>query len=89
MKVSSNVSAARDAVSGFAEIDVQGNGQQVSLGSSNISSMKDGAIVANKMLACVFELIAGVKVQAESVTALATEIEERDSRDAGSLAGRP
>lgn len=89
MKLSSNVAAVQDAVSGFAEIDLGGDAQQASLGSSNISSMKDGTIVANKVLTCISELVSGVKGQADKVTALATEIEERDSQDAGSFAGKP
>jgi hypothetical protein len=45
--------------------------------------MQDGAIVANKLLQCVSELASGVKGQANQVTALAMEIEDRDKQDAG------
>jgi hypothetical protein len=89
VKLSSNIGAAQDAVSGFTEIDLGGGGQQVSLGSSNISSMHDGAKVANKVLKSISDLVSAVKKQANNVTALATEIEERDHRDAGSWGGKP
>ena len=42
MKLSSSVSAAHDAVSGFVKNRCEGQGQQVSRGSSNISSMGGG-----------------------------------------------
>ncbi|MFJ3393365.1 hypothetical protein [Leifsonia aquatica] len=83
MKLSSSVGAAQAAASGFAAIESGGGGQQVNLVSSNISSMQDGARVANRILSAVSELVAAVKSQAESVTALASEIEERDTLDAG------
>lgn len=83
MKIASNIGAAQDAASGFAGIDLGGKGQQVSLGSSNISSMQDGTRVANRILECISELASGVKTQATHVTALASDIEERDRLDAG------
>lgn len=85
MKVASNLGAAQDAVSGFAAIDPGGSGQQVALGSSNVSSMQDGAIVANKLLQCISDLALAVKGQAKNVTALAMEIEDRDKQDAAQL----
>jgi hypothetical protein len=85
LKVASNIGAAQEAVAGFARIDPGGSGQQVSLGSSKISSMHDGAIVANKLLQCISELASSVKGQAIKVTALATEIEDRDKQDASQL----
>jgi hypothetical protein len=89
VKLSSNVGAAHDAVSGFADVDLDGGGRQVSLGSSTIGSIHDGATVANTLLSSLSELVAGVKGQAGNVTSLATEIEQRDSRDAGSWSGKP
>ena len=85
MKVASNVGAAQEAVSGFAGIDPGQRGEQVALGSSTVASMQDGAIVANKLLQCISELASGVKQQANQVTALAAEIEDRDKQDAGRL----
>lgn len=83
MKVSSDVGAAQDAASGFATIDVVARPQQATLGTSNVSSMVDGTLVANSILDCISELVSGVKKQVGNVTALAMEIEERDNEDAG------
>ncbi|QNE37229.1 hypothetical protein [Leifsonia shinshuensis] len=83
MKVSSNVGAAQEAASGFAQVEVVGRAQQATVGTSNVSSTVDGATVANSILDSISELVSGVKKQAGNVTALATEIEERDSGDAG------
>ncbi|MEN2736825.1 hypothetical protein ABCS02_03450 [Microbacterium sp. X-17] len=88
MKVASNTAAAQAAVAGFANIEVDRTGQQVTLGSSNVASMKDGANVANGVLDSISALISGVKRQADGVTALATEIEARDKRDAASVGGK-
>lgn len=89
MKLSSNIVAAQDAVSGFAEIDLDSNGRHVSLRTSNVASMQDGANVANQLLKGASELVSAVKGQAANITALATEIEERDGRDAGSWGNKP
>lgn len=83
MKVSSSLGAAQDAVSGFTKLHVDRPGQQVAIGSSNVSSIVDGAKVANETLKNISELISGVKDEAGKVTALAAEIESRDGRDAG------
>lgn len=85
MKVTSNVGAAQDAVSGFAQIKVEGAGQKAALGSSNVASIQDGAQVANNVLGIISELLSGVKVQAANVPALALEIENRDRQDAQEL----
>ncbi|GAB3575481.1 hypothetical protein GCM10027406_07040 [Leifsonia lichenia] len=87
MKLSSNTGAAQSAVSGFADIDVDVKRHQVSLGSSNVLSMKNGANVSENVLSVVTELVSGVKRQATGVTALATEIEQRDKRDAAAVGG--
>lgn len=87
MKVASNTAAAQVAVAGFADIEVESVGQQVTLESSNVASMKEGASVANGVLESVSVFISGVKRQADGVTALASEIEARDTRDAASVGG--
>lgn len=63
-------------------MQVDDHGEHVVLGSSNVSGMQAGARVANETLKNVSELIAGVKGEAAKVTALAAQIESRDSRDA-------
>jgi hypothetical protein len=87
MKVASNTAAAQAAVAGFANIEVESDGQQATLGSSNVASMKEGASVANGVLDSISAFISGVKRQADGVTALASEIEARDKRDAASVGG--
>ena len=87
MKVASNTAAAEAAVSGFASIEIDGPGQQVSLGPSNIAGMQAGANVANEILNAIQELVTGVQGQASSVTALAVAIEDRDRSDAAGLGG--
>ena len=85
MKVSSNTGAAQSAVSGFAGIETDREGQQVSLGSSNISSMQAGATFSNRLLRDVSELISDVKAEADRVTVLALTIEARDINDASGM----
>lgn len=85
MRVASNTAAAEAAVSGFAGIEVDNTGQQVNLGSSNIGSMKDGAALSNKLLKDISEVAAGVKAEADRVTALASRIETQDQQDASSM----
>jgi hypothetical protein len=82
VKVSSDVGAAHDAVSGFVAMRVDDRGEHVAIGASNISGMQAGARIANETLKNVSELIAGAKSEAAKVAALAAKIESRDSRDA-------
>lgn len=89
MKVSSNTEAARAAISGFAYVYVDPQGQKVSLGSSNIKSMRDGAKLSNNLLQDISDLVAGVKAEAERVTELASKVETRDQQDATSMGMRP
>jgi hypothetical protein len=81
MKISSNVAAAQDAVTGFGGIDLGRVAQPVSLASSTVSSMQDGTIVANKVMSCIGDLLAEVRGQSSRITALAAEIESRDKQD--------
>lgn len=79
MRVSSSVSAAREAVSGFADMGVVGAGQQASVGSSTVAGMKRGVTFANSVASDVSELVSAVSAE---VVALASEIEARDVDDA-------
>ncbi|MEV8214519.1 hypothetical protein [Leifsonia sp. NPDC077715] len=85
MKVSSNIAAAKEAVAGFAALGRGERGQQATLTASNVSGMHDGARVANGIVNCVARLLSAAKGQADRVTALAVEIEERDKRDSRGL----
>ena len=88
MKVSSSVSAAHDAVSGFVTIRCEDQGRQVSLGSSTISCMRDGVGVAHQIMKDMSMMVSDLKSQAGRVTTLATEIEDRDNHDAGTWRAR-
>lgn len=85
MRIASDLGAARDAVSGFAGIQADSDGQQVSLGSSNIAGMKAGARLTNKLVRDVSTLVSGVKAEADRVAALASRIEARDEQDASGM----
>ena len=87
MRVSSSSAAAREAVSGFTGVRSDSRGEHVSVASSTVSSVREGARAANELLAHVSELVAGVKGHAGKVTTLAARIEARDSTDAGSWGG--
>ena len=87
MRVASSVDAAQDAVSGFAGVTLEGGGEQVSVGSSTVSSMKNGARFANKVVGDVSHFIAGVRAEADRVVALAKKVEARDKQDALRLGG--
>ncbi|WP_295124488.1 hypothetical protein [uncultured Leifsonia sp.] len=87
MKLSSDFGAAQRAVAGFTAIDPRRTADHVTLKATNISSTIDGTAIANKLVSCLTELTTGVKRQAGNVTALATELEERDNLDAGMWGG--
>lgn len=88
MKIASDLAAAHAAASGFAGIEADSEGQQVSLGSSNIAGMKAGAGLTNKLVRDVSTLVSGVKAEADRVTALASRIEARDQQDASGMRPR-
>lgn len=82
MKVASNIGAAHAAVSSFADIKTSARGQHAIVGSSTVTSMHDGARIANAVLTSISDLASLVRRQGGNVTALAAEIENRDRRDA-------
>jgi len=82
VKVSSDIGAAQDALAGFGDIELDGDGQQVSMPASNIASMKAAAKVANQIVPDIAELVYRVKFQADCIVSLASEIEKRDNGDA-------
>jgi hypothetical protein len=88
VKVSSSVSAARDAVSSFATVTVHKStaGQTTGAGSTTVASVHNGAKAADRVLEDVSTLISSVKEQAGKVTALAATMEARDALDARTLA---
>jgi hypothetical protein len=88
VRVSSSVSAARDAVEGFAAVNVDQHpaSQATTVGSATIASVLNGATAADRVLEDVATLISSVKEQAGKVTTLAATMEARDAHDAGALA---
>ena len=89
MKVSSNTSAAKEAVAGFAGIGRGQRARDATLTASTVPGMRDGAEVANAIVDCIDRLLVAVRAQAGRVTALATEIEERDAHDARRWGEKP
>lgn len=91
MRVASNVGVARDAVSGFAAVAVDGSTarQATGAGSTTVVSVHNAAKAADRLLEDISTLISDVKEQADKVAALAATMEARDTQDAGTLsAGR-
>lgn len=86
-KVSSSVDGARQAVALILDADINVAWQSVSLGSSNVSSMKDGVSVATGFQQKIDDFAKSVVKQAESVVGLAVAIEARDRSDASCLVG--
>lgn len=82
-KISSDISIAQLAVSGFDQLE-QSAGKQVHIGKSNIHGLKRGAEVCNQMLGDITNLSFSVKAQAHKFPELALLYEGRDNADARS-----
>ncbi|EHK9412182.1 hypothetical protein FKY78_14200 [Enterococcus faecalis] len=78
-KVASNQGAAQAAVSGIKNVSVSKN-TKCTLGESNISGMKKGVKVNNKMLNNLSKLVKCVNTQANKFPKLAAAIAARDSQ---------
>ena len=76
-KIASNEAVAQSAVSGIKNISVI-NSQSCFLNSSNISSMKDGVEVCNRLLVDLSDLVDCVKKQADKFPEIAAAISIRD-----------
>ncbi|EKJ3581580.1 TPA: hypothetical protein ACN1ND_000277 [Enterococcus faecalis] len=79
VKVASNQGAAQAAVSGISNVSVSG-GQKCRLGKSNISSIKKGSEIGNKMLNDLTKFVSSVNTQANKFPKLAAVIAARDSQ---------
>ncbi|EPI09172.1 hypothetical protein [Enterococcus faecalis] len=79
VKVTSNQGAAQAAVSGISNVSVSG-GQKCMLGKSNISSIKKGSEIGNKMLNDLTKFVSSVNTQANKFPKLAAVIAARDSQ---------
>ncbi|MEI5993271.1 hypothetical protein [Candidatus Enterococcus mansonii] len=78
-KIASDIGSASGAVSGINAVSVN-KGSQVSLGKSNISSMKKGAEVTNQLLSDLSQLIDCVKEQGQKFPKIAKIMAIEDSK---------
>ena len=82
-KLSSNSIVAQGAISELVGIDTSSHqNKTISLGSSNVTSMKAGESVSNQMLNLVSDFSSVILKQAKKFPELAHKIEERDFSDA-------
>lgn len=86
--IKSDIGTATDAVSKFWGVDT-GNfkGGNISIGASNISSIKKGAEVSKEMLVDLSKLATCIKKQADKFSDLAKVIQARDSQDSKQFSG--
>lgn len=77
--IASDSGAATNAISGIQSVEVN-KGQQVSLGESNVSSMKTGTEVTNQLLPDLTNLIECVKEQGNKFPKIAELIAIEDSK---------
>lgn len=78
-KIASNIGAAQGAVLGVKGVSIEGN-TVVTMGQSNVTSMTDGATVANQILTNLSQLVECVKTQADKFPQIAEIIAIRDSQ---------
>lgn len=84
----SDINVAQDAVSKFCGVDTGSfKGSKISIGSSNIGSIKKGANVSKEMLTDLSDLATCIKKQADKFKDLATIIQARDTQDRNRFSG--
>ncbi|MGX7149458.1 hypothetical protein IGL98_002394 [Enterococcus sp. DIV0840] len=79
VNIASDIGVATGAVSGINAVSVN-KGTQVSLGKSNVSSMKQGSEVNNQLLSDLSQLIECVKEQSQKFPKIAEIIAIEDSK---------
>ena len=79
LNIASNLDAAKSATSSLDSVLVN-KGQQVSLGKSNIASMKTGMTVNNQLMTNLDQLVSCVQQQSQKFPKLAELIAIRDSQ---------
>ncbi|MBE9389907.1 hypothetical protein [Vagococcus salmoninarum] len=77
--VASNTSSASSAITGVTNTSVS-RGQQVTLGKSNIASMKTGMSVNNQVMTNLAEMVNCVQGQSQKFPKIAELIAIRDSQ---------
>ncbi|MEN2665746.1 hypothetical protein [Listeria aquatica] len=78
-KIASNTSSAHAAVSDVKSVSVD-KGEQVTLGKSNLSSMKTGTKVNNQLLPYLVDLVECVQAQSEKFPKIAEMMALQDSQ---------
>ncbi|MBP2624062.1 TIGR04197 family type VII secretion effector [Streptococcus oricebi] len=83
--IQSNASIAQSQASGFDGAASGATYSNVSLSESNITSMTNGAAVANNFLASLSQLTSCVQTQANKFPQIASTMETTDSNLSGSI----
>lgn len=86
-KITSNISAAQQAVSKLTGITKELKTPSVSFSGSTVSSMTKGKKVNAQVLTDLTNLANCIWKQAEKFPQLAEKIEQRDQQDAGQFGG--
>ncbi|MBP2100072.1 hypothetical protein [Enterococcus rivorum] len=77
--IASDIGTATAAVGGLQSVSVN-KGQQVTLGTSTVASMKAGAELSNQLLSNLSDLVECVKEQSQSFPKIAEMIAIEDSK---------
>lgn len=84
----SDINVAQDAVSKFWGVNTECfKDSRITIGASNIGSIKKGARVSQEMLTGLSELASCIKKQADKFTDLAAIIQSRDVQDRNRFSG--
>lgn len=78
-KIASNIGTASSSITGVNNLSVN-RGQQVTLGKSNIASMKTGMTVNNQLMTNLTQLVNCVQQQSQKFPKIAEMIAIRDSQ---------
>lgn len=78
-KIASNIGSANAAITAVNSVSLN-RGQQVTLGKSNIPSMKTGMTVNNQLMTDLSQLVSCVKQQSQKFPKIAEMIAIRDSQ---------
>ncbi|MDR0299915.1 MAG: hypothetical protein LBI13_07570 [Streptococcaceae bacterium] len=84
--ITSSPLAANEAVAELTHVQTSSfKNAQVSLGQSNLSSMQNGANVANQMISDLEALVAAVLTQANKFPQIAAQLEAQDAQIARNM----
>jgi len=77
--IASDFNTAKATITGLTSVSVQ-SGQQVTLGKSNITSLKTGATVNNQLTTSLSQLVSCVQKQSQKFPQLAEMMDIRDKQ---------